>query len=104
MDYRIYYGEISDDRLIKWDNGDDNPFKVLKTSFSIARPRSWMDFIFWARKNLSDKIQIDWGSFAWKCTGNDIMRLASDIQDSIIEGFDEIDPDKVYGVVFIEMS
>ena len=30
MDYRIYYGEISDDRLNNWDNGDDNPFNVLK--------------------------------------------------------------------------
>ena len=101
---QIFHGEISNERSNKWDNGEDNPFVGLKKNNRIERVRSRIDFLGWARKHLSDKIQIDWGAFAWKGTGNDIMRLATDIQYSIIEGFDETDPDKIYGVVFIETS
>ena len=104
MMYTIFYGEISDDRQTKWNNGDDNPFDVLKKNNRIEGGRSWLDFLGWARKNLSDEIKIDWGSFAWKGTGNDIKRLITDEPYSISEGFDEIASDNIYGIVFIEMS
>lgn len=99
--YDIFYGEISDDRQTKWDNGDDNPYNVLKKYNQIARVR---DFLGWAKRNLTDEISIDWGSIAWKGIGKDLLRLAADNRYIIIEGFDEINPDGIYGIVFIDWS
>ena len=102
MIYHIFYGEISDDRQKNRDNGDDDPFSVLKRNIDISV--NWLEFLNWAKKHLSEEIKIDWGSFAWKGTGNDIKQLKKDKPYEVIEEYRKIDPEKIYGVVFIEMS
>ena len=103
MIYRIYYGEISDERLQNWNNGDDDPFSVLKRNIDIRYGLTWMDFIPWAGKQFSDEIKIDWGSRAWKCTGKDILQAAEENGYIDFEEIDKVVPGAVYGVVFIEM-
>ena len=104
MDYRFYFGEISDTGRKAWDDMEMSPFDVLKKNRHIDLHASWLDAMSWARRNLHDEIQVDWGSFAWKCTGKDLLDLKKNKPSCDIESYDDIDPDKEYGVVFIEMS
>ncbi|MBO4219408.1 MAG: hypothetical protein J5933_00585 [Clostridia bacterium] len=104
MDYGFYYGVISETGKTVWDDAELSPFDVLEKNIHIDLHASWLDAFGWARKNLRDEVQVDWGSFAWKCTGNDLLHLKEYKPDCDIEDQDEIVPDKEYGVVFIEMS
>ena len=107
MIYQIYYGDICEKWAKNWgtENPDDNPFKVLENDHAIV-PRlgeGWLGFHFWADECCTDRIEIDWGSRAWKCTGKALIDLSRKWPDSVYN-VDSVDPDKTYGVVFIEMS
>ena len=106
MVFRIIYGEITDKRKACWNSDEENPFDITKNEIEIDEPASWgwVGFLNWADTNLHDKIAVDCGSFAWKCTGSALKRLKIDGPSSKINGFDSIDEEKEYGVVFIEMS
>jgi len=104
MFYDTYYGEISEEGKKAWTGAEMSPFHVLAKNNTIRFRGHWMDFLAWARKELRDEVQVDWGSFAWRCLGSDIRRLGSERKECEIDGYEEIDPDREYGVVFIEMS
>ena len=101
MQFEVYYGEISDARKLNWDNGEENPYDVLKHNYTIKPAQNWMEFLHWAEKNLSDEIQIDWGSYAWKCKGKVIKRIRY-ISYGYIKDLENVVDDQEYGVVFIE--
>ena len=88
-------------RKQQWNSPDDDPYEVLEKNNSI-RAGNWIEFFEYAKTHLSDEIQVDWGSFAWKCKGEDLLQMNRDICWSM-ENTDSIQPDKEYGVVFIEM-
>ena len=102
MMYDIYYGELSEKRKENWDNGDDdNPFEVLKWRKEI-RGIDVISFFHNAKKHLRDEVKVDWGSFAWKGTREEILAFAQawrgELEDeSVLQAGIE------YGVVFIEM-
>lgn len=100
--YRIYYGELSEARKEKWDNEEDNPYAVLTWTKKISS-NDWIGFLANARKYLREEIQIDWGSFAWKATGNELMNL-NNVRGICVEGVKKLDSYGEYGVVFIEES
>lgn len=104
MDYRVYYGEISEGGRSAWDEKEISPFDVLKENLDIEHLPNWISFLGWARRNLRDEVQIDWGSFAWRCCGSDLQKLMEEDPGCRIEGYDKIEPEKEYGVVFIEMA
>ena len=104
MDHRFYYGTITETGKKAWDDVEMSPFDILEKNRDINLRASWLDAFGWARKNLRDEIQVDWGSFAWKCTGKNLLQLKEDKPRSDIEDLEMIEPDKEYGVVFIEMS
>ena len=62
MMYRVYYGEISDARKEKWDNGDENPYQVLAWNKEITG-YDWIEFLSIARQLLKEEIQIDCATF-----------------------------------------
>jgi len=101
MLFSVYYGEISDERKEKWDIEEDNPYKVLKDDNKISC-YDWMQFLAVARKSLTDEIQIDWGSFAWKGDKFSIGNMVDQLSGGKIEGYSKMKPSVEYGVVFIE--
>ncbi len=104
MDTCYYYGEISDEGKTVWDNNEISPFDILSKNKHIEFRGGWVDFLGWARRCLHDEVQVDWGSFAWKGCGRDLQMLKENHPDCTIESFDDIEQEKEYGVVFIEMS
>ncbi len=102
MVYRILYGEISQSRKEKWDNGEENPYDVLQWSKEISA-RDWMEFLASGKKYLREEIQIDWGSFAWKATKNELLNLCK-VPGITVRGVNKLDSEIEYGVVFIEES
>ena len=104
MDYCFYYGVISETGKTVWDDAEMSPFDILEKNKHIDIHSSWIDAFGWARKNLWDEVQVDWGSFAWKCIGKELLQLKDNKPCCDIDDLDGIEPEKEYGVVFIEMS
>ena len=98
---KIYYGDISEARQKEWNSEDDNPYKVLGENMS-SISCDWMEFFDFAKNHFSNEIQVDWGSFAYKCSGKELLKLERSCCASV-ENSNEIQPEKEYGVVFIEM-
>lgn len=100
MVYSTFYGEISDERKQEWDCKSDNPYAVLKNNMKIDC-NDWIAFIHNADELFTDKIQIDWGSYAWKADKKSILQFVNKIKGKIEEQ-DFMNDSGVYGVVFIE--
>ncbi len=101
MVYEIFYGEISEKRKEKWDNGDYNPFEVLEWRKEL-RILDFFSFFYWAKRYLKNEIKIDWGSFGWKGSREEILRLVQEIHGEL-EDENVLEDGVEYGVVFIEM-
>lgn len=108
-----YFGELSKSRKEWWDNGDSNPYGVL--SNPIELPRKGRCLLDQGNKYFVGQISIDWGSFAWKCAGDDMVRfleehvstlpwLLEDEKEMIktVKRYIETHGDVEFGVVFIE--
>ena len=104
MEYCIYYGDISKEWAENWSekNPNDNPFNILENRHRIAMDPSlgWLGLHLWADEHCTDRIEVDWGSRAWKCTGKELLELnkEADVYDS-----DSVIPERTYGVAFIEI-
>ena len=85
----IFYGEIKEDRLNTW-----------KENNRIERLGGW-DFLFIADELFTDCVQVDWGSFAYKCTKEQLIELTRKTKCAI-SGIELLKPEKIYGIVFIE--
>lgn len=95
--YSIFYGKINNKR--KWDENHD-PYSVLiwkKKLGSISDIRFFIE----ADKFFTDKIKVDWGSFAWKATRSSLIRF-SKIKGNWVDDLKSLDDDSEYGVLFIE--
>ena len=108
-----YFGILSEERKLDWDNGDDNPCGIL--SSQICLEGKGHDVLRAGSNYFREKIQIDWGSFAWKCTPEEICRFLCDYKTTLswlIESEEELlnkvkayiaeNAGEEFGVVFIE--
>ena len=99
--YRISIGEISKDRVKNWNLGDDNPYAVIKGKAMYSKTCDIYG-IMDCQKYLRDKIQIDWGSWAFKADRKEL----EDLFKRRNWGFGLLDKrlenGKDYAVVFIE--
>lgn len=100
MVYEIKVGAIKPDKLEAW-NEKSNPYDVLDDWKNINQI-DWVAFLRAARSLFTDEVQLDWGSYAYKATKEQLKQLTEEYKAKI-EGFDEL-PDENLGVVFIEMS
>lgn len=66
----------------------------------IERLGGW-DFLFIADELFTDCVQVDWGSFAYKCTKEQLIELTRKTKCAI-SGIELLKPEKIYGIVFIE--
>lgn len=102
MLYQIYHGEILKDREKDWNSQKDgDPYSLLSNNEKSIKKIDWITFIGYANKNFRDPKNIDWGSFAWKCNKQELEKLVEDT-NCIVEGIEELENNKDYGVVFIE--
>ena len=90
----IFYGEIKEDKLKTWSE-NRNPYDILVENNRVERLGGW-DFLFIAKDLFTDEVQVDWGSFAYKCTRKQLQKLVSEMKCEIPK-IQELDPDKVYG-------
>lgn len=56
-----------------------------------------------AKKLFTGEVQVDWGSFAYKCTKEQLRKLMQKTHCEI-EKIEQLDLDQIYGIVFIEES
>lgn len=108
-----YFGELSEERKINWYHNDENPYGVLVSPIFLERKGHRLLDV--GNKYFHDRIQIDWGSFAWKCNPEEILKFLDDNKDTLpwlIKDEDQMiesvraylseKGDVAYGVVFIE--
>lgn len=108
-----YFGVLSDERKKQWNCGNNNPYVVLKSSIKLDGKGHtiWDD----ANRYFENQIQIDWGSFAWKCKGDKCIEFLKTHQSTlpwlverdqkmidIVTRFIIEHAEDEYGVVFIE--
>ena len=96
-----YFGELNDVRKNNWKNDDKNPYAVL--NMPIILERKGQALLYEGDRYFHDKIQIDWGSFVWKCTKKQ-LEMFQEKEKVEIPGLTKLSEGTNYGVVFIEMS
>jgi len=108
-----YFGELCDERKQEWYYKDDNPYAVLRTSIELDRKGHKL--LSCGQEYFSERIQIDWGSFAWKSTEEQILKFLGDHQSNLpwlveddVEMIKQVKQyikkygNTLYGVVFVE--
>ncbi len=98
---KVYFGELTDARKKNWHYSDGNPFSVLKENHEV---NIRLEIIDYAKKYFHEEIQIDWGSFAWKCSLKEFTDCLKAYKLKFPLSLDEngLDEKGEYGVVFIE--
>ncbi len=94
----LYYGEIKPERMETWNTNND-PYDILIERHEIC-PKLLFQ-LHYAERICSDEVKVDWGSYAYKCTKNQLKQLEEACKLKI-EGLDNLEDDKVYGLVWIE--
>ncbi len=102
MQSDVRYGALSEEWAEDWGCGDD-PFNVLAEWKALKIGFDGCDVFGWAPEHCTDEVQVDWGSYAWKCRGSELIELAKR-KSNYVENAEGIIPDDIYGVVFIEMD
>ena len=115
MQCSAYFGELSEERKQNWNCADDNPYDVLQSPIKLTGKGH--DLWEKGEKYFNGRIQIDWGSYAWKCTKEQIIVFLEgtittlpwllDGEKKEIESIKQYireRGDTQYGVVFIEES
>ena len=92
----VFYGEIKEDRLNTWKE-NKNPYDILADNNRIERLGGW-DFLFIADELFTDCVQVDWGSFAYKCTKEQLIELTRKTKCAI-SGIELLKPEKIYGIL-----
>ena len=109
-----YFGEISKARNDNWNNGATAPYEVLQTFV----PLEWVahKVLDYGSDYFSEKIKVDWGCFAWRCSAEQISAFLHDFKSILpwlaerdeemirsVETYIAEHPDGKYGVVFVEV-
>ena len=113
MKCSAYFGELSKERKREWKYNDNNPYAVLQNPVDLGRK----GYDLWEKGDsyFSDRIQIDWGSYAWKCTDKQVIDFLEETQTTLswlidkekeqircIRQYIKEHRDTEYGIVFIE--
>lgn len=93
----IYYGLIKEDRLDSWESNKD-PYDILENKIRI-NVGGW-NFLF-KDEILRERTQVDWGSFAYKATYEELVQLGKALKCEIPE-LHKFNKDTEFGVVIIE--
>lgn len=108
-----YFGELCEARKEKWHCDDTSPYEVLIAPITLDRKGHKL--LDEGNKYFRDKMQVDWGSFAWKCNAEEIIRFLEDNRDTLpwlvkdeeqmlesVRTYVSERGNVAYGVVFVE--
>ncbi len=95
----IFYGEIKSDRLETWAENQE-PYDILVENNRVYKLGGW-DFLAVAKELFSEERQVDWGSFAYQCTREQLEIMIAQT-GCVIEKINDFVPEKIYGIVFVE--
>ena len=99
---KMIVGEISRPRREKWDLKSDNPYSVWDGK-AYAAENCRISALSSADYCLRNRLDVDWGSVAWKGTATEIRRLfeAERLNDT---GLHSLEEGKDYAVLFLEIA
>lgn len=100
--YKMIVGEISKPRREKWDLKSDNPYSVWDGK-AYAAEICRISALSSADYCLHSRLDVDWGSVAWKGSAEQIRRVfrAERLNDS---GLAALEEGKDYAVLFLELA
>lgn len=98
--YKIVVGHISAERKQNWERVDRNPYSVWEGR-ALAAQNCRISALSSADYCLRSRIDVDWGTVAWKGTRGEIRRLfeAERLDTAPLE---QLEPGQDYAVAFIE--
>lgn len=110
-----YFGELCEERKQNWKYEDTNPYAILDKPISLEGKGH--DLLDAGNKYFHDQIQVDWGSFAWKCSAEEIVRFLNDYKETLpwlvesdekmieeVKSYIKERENVEFGVVFVEES
>ena len=100
--YKIYVGEISQERKEDWFRKDDNPYAVCAGDELVklyCHGGQWRI----ADGFLRDHVDVDWGSIAWKGNKEEIKAFFENCKLDL-SGLCALENGRDYAVVFIECA
>ena len=100
--YKMIVGEIGSMRKEKWDLKNDNPYAVWDGR-PFAAENCRISALSSADYCLRNRLDVDWGSVAWKGSAEQIRRVfrAERLNDS---GLAALEEGKDYAVLFLELA
>ena len=100
--YKMIVGEISRPRREKWDLKSDNPYSVWDGK-AYAAENCRISALSSADYCLRNRLDVDWGSVAWKGNAKEIEKLfeAERLNDT---GLHSLEEGKDYAVLFLEIA
>ena len=100
--YKMIVGEIGSMRKDKWDLKNDNPYSVWDGR-PFAAETCRISALSSADFCLRNRVDVDWGSVAWKGNAGEIRRLfEAERLDST--GLNALKEGKDYAVLFLEIA
>lgn len=99
--YKMIVGEISRMRRDKWDIKSDNPYSVWDGK-AFAAENCRISALSSADYCLRDRVDVDWGSVAWKGNAREISRLF-EAERLNASGLQNLEQGKDYAVLFLEL-
>ena len=98
--YKIIVGEIAEKRRENWFCADENPYGVWDGK-ALVETNCYIGTWTVADGLLRDRVDVDWGSNAWKGEKAELIRFfeAAGLNGLLL---DALTPEKDYAVVFLE--
>lgn len=100
--YKIYVGEMSQERKEDWFCKDNNPYKVCAGEPIIKQYCGGGDWGI-ADRMLRDHVNVDWGSIAWRANKDEVRVFLQACQLDSTKVV-ALETGKDYAVVFIECA
>lgn len=100
--YKMIVGEIGSMRKDRWDVKNDNPYSVWDGK-PFAAEECRISALSSADYCLRNRVDVDWGSVAWKGNDKEIRRLF-EAERLNARGLKDLKPGKDYAVLFLELA
>lgn len=97
--YKLIVGEISLERKKNWNSPNDNPYGVWEGK-TFASEICRISALSSADYCLRDRVDVDWGSVAWKGSAREIRRLF-EAERLNMSGLKALEQGKDYAVLFL---
>ena len=81
-------------------NENKDPYNILVENNRVYKLGGW-EFLDIANKLFDNEKQVDWGSYAYQCTKEQLEKLMEQTGCEI-DKMNELASEKIYGIVFVE--